>query len=70
MKMKLIKVKRKPIKCENCGKISVVEILYGMPTEESLQLLKKGKLVLGGCCITEENPHWACINCKTEYIKV
>ena len=53
-----------------CGKTTVVKILYGMPTEESLQLAEEGKLVIGGCCITEKNPDWACTNCKVEYIKV
>ena len=53
-----------------CGKTTVVKILYGMPTEEALRLLEQEKLVIGGCCITEKSPDWACTNCKVEYIKV
>ena len=68
--MKPIKVPRKPRKCPKCGKTTVVKILYGMPTEESMQLAEEGKLVIGGCCITEKNPDWAWTNCKVEYIKV
>ena len=68
--MKPIKVTFKPRKCQKCGKTTVVKILYGMPTEEALRLLEQEKLVIGGCCITEKNPDWACTNCKVEYIKV
>jgi len=68
--MKPIKVPRKPRKCPKCGKTTVVKILYGMPTEEALRLLEQEKLVIGGCCITEKSPDWACTNCKVEYIKV
>ena len=67
--MKPIKVPRKPNKCHKCGKTTVVKILYGMPTEEAFKLLEQEKLVIGGCCITEKSPDWACSNCKTEYFK-
>ena len=33
--MKPIKVPRKPIKCQKCGKTTVVKILYGEPTPEA-----------------------------------
>ena len=68
--MKPIKVTFKPRKCQKCGKTTVVKILYGMPAEEALRLLEQEKLVIGGCCITEKSPDWACTNCKVEYIKV
>lgn len=67
--MKPIKVPRKPIKCHKCGKTTVVKILYGMPSPESWELYENGKLIIGGCCITQDSPEWACINCKTEYKK-
>ena len=68
--MNPIKVTFKPRKCQKCGKTTVVKILYGMPTEEALRLLEQEKLVIGGCCITEKSPDWACTNFKVEYIKV
>jgi len=46
-----------------------VKILYGMPTEEAFKLLEQEKLVIGGCCITEKSPDWACTHCKIEYKK-
>lgn len=42
--MNPIKVLRKPKKCHKCGKTTVVKILCGEPTEESLELSEKGKL--------------------------
>ena len=67
--MNSIKVSRKPRKCHKCGKTTVVKILYGMLTEEAFKLLEQEKLVIGGCCITEKSPDWACTHCKTEYKK-
>lgn len=67
--MKPITVLRKPIKCQKCGKKTVVKILYGEPNLESWELSEKGALVLGGCIVHEENPQWACTHCQTEYKK-
>ena len=67
--MNPIKVTSKPRKCQKCGKTSVVKILYGMPTDEAWELSEKGKLIIGGCCITEKSTDWACTHCKTEYKK-
>lgn len=67
--MNPIKVARKPKKCYKCSKSTVVKILYGMPTDEALELSEQGKLVLGGCCISEISPEWVCTNCETEYKK-
>jgi hypothetical protein len=25
--------------------------------------IKDGKIVLGGCCISDDDPSWRCINC-------
>jgi hypothetical protein len=44
-------------KCNEMGKIK--EILYGMPSEDYNQT----KYVLGGCCITDNEPEIQCTNC-------
>lgn len=67
--MEPITVLRKPRKCHQCGKMTVVKILYGMPSEVSWELYEKGKLIIGGCCITQDSPEWACTHCATEYKK-
>lgn len=44
-------------KCNEMGKIK--EILYGMPSEDYNQ----EKFVLGGCCITDNDPEIQCTSC-------
>ena len=64
-----IKVLRKPRKCQNCNNKTVVEISYGDPTEWVMQMAEEGKLVLGGCIISNLSPQWQCAQCDTQYIK-
>ena len=47
-------------KCPECGSIRIADILYGLPvwSQKLDEDLKVGKLVLGGCCITEDDPKW------------
>ncbi len=40
-----------------------MEILHGMPTGEAFELEKAGKIVLGGCCVEENNPDRSCPEC-------
>jgi hypothetical protein len=64
---KKITAKRKPRKCPKCGCAKVASILYGLPafSPELERELKEGKTVLGGCCVTECDPAWQCIECET-----
>ena len=52
-------------KCPKCGSKRVAPILYGMPAfnEEMEQKLKKEKLYIGGCCISDINPEYHCFGC-------
>ena len=59
--------KRKPKKCPVCSSPRVATILYGMP-ELSAKLEKElsaGRIILGGCCITDDDPEWQCADCQT-----
>lgn len=56
----------KPDACPFCGG-KTVNIVYGEPDEETMQLAEEEKVVLGGCCITEEDPAWACLSCKADF---
>lgn len=66
---KTLTVRRKPIKCPNCGFRPVSTILYGMPffDEEMQKDLDDKIIVLGGCCITGFDPIWKCTNCDTDF---
>jgi len=56
---------RNPRKCPECGFDKVARILYGMQayTPELEKDLEEGKVALGGCIVTPENPTWQCVTC-------
>jgi hypothetical protein len=66
--MKYYSVK-KPNKCPQCGSLRVVNIVYGEPTFEAYQEEVAGKIILGGCIITGNDPFWGCIDCKARIFK-
>ena len=67
----MIRVKRKPRKCPHCGLAKIADILYGYPvfSPELEKELKDGKIELGGCCITGDDPMWKCTECETDIYK-
>ena len=66
--LRITEVHLKPMSCPKC-KGKGVKILYGEPTEEAMLLSDENKLVLGGCCFTEESPQWECIECEMRFLK-
>lgn len=61
---------KKQRKCPQCQSKNVVEILYGMPTKEAFDDAEEGKLLIGGCCISEDSPEWYCNDCEHEFGKL
>jgi hypothetical protein len=57
----------KPDSCPACGSDKIAQIMYGKPSssEQLKQKLKERKIVLGGCCITADDPSWKCLKCST-----
>lgn len=57
----------KPRTCPNCGSSRIADILYGLPyySEELERDIEAGRIVLGGCLISENNPSWICADCHT-----
>lgn len=57
--------------CPNCGSDNVAEILWGLPsfTEELQKELAEGKVVLGGCCVSSDDPKFKCNNCGQRFGK-
>ena len=52
--------------CPNCNSPRIAKILYGMPdisNEKLLQDKLEGKVVFGGCCITDDDPDFQCVEC-------
>ena len=53
-------------KCPKCGE-GLLEIVYGMPGPELFEASERGEVVLGGCCITGDDPAYHCKKCKKDY---
>ena len=44
--------------------------MYGLPDPASDELrrdLDAGAIVLGGCCVSDDDPHWYCNACGHEW---
>ena len=56
----------KPDKCPKCGSNKVAYIMYGLPAigDELDKNLNEGKIVLGGCCFSNNSPAWKCVDCS------
>lgn len=61
----------KNMTCPNCNSPRVARILYGMPMfDDKLdKAMKEGKIVLGGCCITDNDPDYQCLDCNALIFK-
>jgi len=57
--------------CPNCNSSRVARILYGMPmfNDKLDKAMKEGKIVLGGCCITDNDPDYQCLDCNALIFK-
>ena len=57
----------KPDKCPKCG-APVYRIQYGLPamSEEEYFETYHEHVIFGGCCISEDDPEWACSKCGAE----
>jgi hypothetical protein len=54
--------------CPTCGSTDkVIPIVYGRPTSETWQLAKAGRVALGGCVVTGEDPAWRCRSCRADF---
>jgi hypothetical protein len=38
----------------------LIPIVYGLPGEKLIRKAKKGKVMLGGCIVTDCDPKWYC----------
>ena len=54
-------------RCPFCGSHEVVPILYGLPGPEMMEQAEAGKIALGGCCVTGDDPNWHCNKCGHEW---
>ena len=62
-------VGKKPEICPSCGFYPVGEIIYGYPVWDEVQQrgVEEGSIIIGGCCMFDGQPQWACKNCGCEF---
>lgn len=55
--------------CPRCGSANTSEILWGLPefSDELEKALAEKKIVLGGCCMTVNDPVRHCHTCRKKY---
>ena len=54
--------------CLNCNSTNKAEIIYGLvDMQEAEDLIENGKITLGGCNVTGNDPKWECNNCGTKW---
>jgi hypothetical protein len=55
--------------CPTCTKATLVPIQYGLPGPEMRQDFEMGLIELGGCCVTDNDPELACLNCEARFMR-
>jgi hypothetical protein len=59
---------RKPKKCPKCKSTEdVILIQYGYPSKRMIEDRECGKIILGGCIVSPENPDWYCKKCDYKW---
>ena len=58
--------------CPICNSKNIAEILWGLPAdmEELEEALEKKEIVLGGCCVSNNDSKWECTDCGHRWGKI
>lgn len=61
----------KPRRCPNCGHSPLASILYGyIGIDDGVdKKVEEGRIVFGGCCVSDDDPKWECTNCGQRIYK-
>mgnify|MGYP006435393845 CR=1 FL=1 len=60
----------KPSVCPACDSDKILDIVYGYPAESLDKGAQQGKVILGGCVITGDDPQWQCSKCGTDFYRI
>ena len=57
--------------CPKCGSSKVARIIYGLPVWSSQleRADREGRLIMGGCCMTGDDPDSQCLSCGHRWIR-
>lgn len=50
--------------CPKCKSGLAIPIVYGLPAPEAVNAAEQGKIILGGCVISDDDLHWECSACR------
>jgi isocitrate lyase len=53
--------------CSKCKSNEVIDIVYGYPSQETLQSWFKKEIELGGCIVRNDNPQHKCKKCGHQW---
>jgi len=59
----------KETECLQCKSENIIPIVYGYPSKETMRKFEEGKLELGGCCVTGNDPNFYCKNCGYKFLR-
>ena len=60
---------RKGSTCPTCKKAKLVPIVYGLPTSDVAEREGARQIVLGGCCVTGNEPELECLGCEARFMR-
>jgi hypothetical protein len=53
--------------CPKCGGNSTIPIVYGYPGPELREAWERDEVMLGGCCVVDNDPKWYCPKCYHQW---
>ena len=53
--------------CPKCGGNKTIPIVYGYPGSELRKAWERDEVMLGGCCVGENDPKYYCPICYNEW---
>jgi len=53
--------------CPKCSSKNTCRIVWGYPSSNMMKLAQEGKVVLGGCIISDNDPMWHCLDCSNHW---
>jgi ADP-ribosyl-[dinitrogen reductase] hydrolase len=54
-------------RCPQCGSSGALPVAYGLPSPELFEEVEAGKVALGGCIISGDDPDWFCPRCGVRW---
>jgi hypothetical protein len=53
-------------RCPNCRAQTLVHLVYGYPGPVTMMEADEGRIALGGCLVTDDDPRYRCQSCRSD----